>query len=82
MLKKILTKGTQAVGKMRSSLSAPKYQIVTGNKLSAGDFVQVWDEESLLHGMFGTISSVEAGCVVIQLSEGGPPLSPTASQGI
>lgn len=78
MLKAILTKGTRVVGKTLSMLSAPKYQIVTGDKLLAGDFVQVWDETSVIHGEFATVTLTTPFEIVIEMLEEGhvfrPPL--------
>lgn len=77
MWKEILTKGTRVAGKTLSMLSAPKYPIVTGKKLSAGDFVQVWDERSILHGDMGTVLYVGKEYIMVQMSVSGMEFKPT-----
>lgn len=78
MWKAILTKGTRVVGKTLSILSLHKYPIVTGSELAAGDFVQVWDEASIIHGEFATVKLTTPFEIVIEMLEEGhvfrPPL--------
>lgn len=65
MVKKILTKVTQAVGKMRSIFADTKPKIVTGKALEVGDLVLNVDTSSPRVGQIGRVVFVGKTMVTV-----------------